>query len=108
MTWMFRYNKGEMPSLKQISDGLGGEATEQLRQKMGHVQDQLIVLKATENILQTWDDLLKNAEIGDENEALGEVTKVTNKNENSPDGYWYDGPLRDPAHPAVAVFLYLY
>ena len=75
---------------------------------MGHVQDQLIVLKATENILQTWDDLLKNAEIEDENEALGEVTKITNKNEYSPDGFWYDGPLRDPAHPAVAVFLYLY
>ena len=60
-TWAIKYNgwdgktkKGELPSINQVIDGLIGHALEDFELSMGKIDEQKVILEASNNILQTW------------------------------------------------------
>ena len=59
-----------MPSWKQIKEGLGKEAEEQIKLAMGDVHQQHLVVEAMANMKETWTKLLDLAEVKDENAPL--------------------------------------
>ena len=55
-TWKKRKNKGKMPSLKQVEDGLIAEAMVQLVKQMGDTKSQLLAFSARDNIKKEIED----------------------------------------------------
>ena len=60
-TWAKEYNgyvkgsmKGYLPSINQVIDGLIGHALEDFELSMGKIDEQKVILEASNNILQTW------------------------------------------------------
>ena len=60
-TWAKEYNgwdgksmKGLLPSINQVIDGLIGHALEDFELSMGKIDEQKVILEASNNILQTW------------------------------------------------------
>lgn len=62
-TWAIEYNgwdgnrynlKGYFPSINQVIDGLIGHALEDFELSMGKIDEQKVILEASNNILQTW------------------------------------------------------
>ena len=94
-SWKKQFNKGKMPSLNQIQNGLIAEAMVQLQLSMGNVKDQLAALEAKENIKETWEDLMKKAKINDRDDPL--VWSI-----------WKPLGLSDPTYPVVALCNFIY
>lgn len=56
MTWAKEYldDKYGLPSINQVIDGLIGHALEDFELSMGKIDEQKVILEASNNILQTW------------------------------------------------------
>ena len=58
------------PTWKLVKEGVGKEAAEQIKQTMGDVFQQNLVVEAMKNMMDTWHELCDLAGVKDQNAAL--------------------------------------
>lgn len=96
-SWMKLFNKGKMPSLNQIKEGLIAEFLLYKNLETAYLDNLDLKFAALENAKKTWQELFGKLTGLDCNMPLGQLNK----------GH-YKGVLRDPDSPVVVLILFIF